>query len=197
MTNQLLGNLKKGLLFILSAPAGTGKTTLTQMLAEEFPMVAISVSCTTRAPRPGEIPGVHYHFLTEDEFKKHIHAGEFLEYVELYGDYYGTLRPWLEEQLENGKHVFLVIDTQGAVQLKTKKQEAKYIFVSPPSIEELERRLRARKTEPQSVIDKRLDWAKHEISMKKIYDYLIINDNLLVAYQILRSIVIAEEHRLR
>ncbi|MBA3816901.1 MAG: guanylate kinase [Parachlamydiaceae bacterium] len=192
---KLLGNLKQGLVFILSAPAGTGKTTLVQKLVTEFPVVVANVSYTTRAPRTGEINGSHYHFVTEADFLARIAKGEFLEYVQLYGDYYGTSQLWLEEQLAHGKHVFLVIDTQGAKLLK-EKINAIHIFVSPPSLEVLEKRLQSRKTEPESVIQKRLDWAKQEMLAKNAYDYLIINDDLDTAYQVLRSIVIAEEHRI-
>lgn len=193
---SLLGNLKRGLVFILSAPAGTGKTTLVQKLVSEFPAVVASVSYTTRAPRIGEINGLHYHFVDEAEFLNRIAKDEFIEYVQLYGDYYGTSRVWLEEQLDQGKHVFLVIDTQGALLLK-EKIKATYIFVSPPSLEILEKRLLVRKTESQDVIQRRLVWAQQEMSAKGAYDYLIINNELDTAYQVLRSIVIAEEHRIR
>lgn len=193
---SLLGNLKRGLVFILSAPAGTGKTTLVQRLVNEFPVVLASVSYTTRAPRAGEVNGLHYHFVDEAEFLSRIAKDEFIEYVQLYGNYYGTSRVWLEEQLDQGKHVFLVIDTQGALLLK-EKIKATYIFVSPPSLEVLEKRLLVRKTESQDVIQKRLGWAQQEMTAKDAYDYLIVNDELDTAYQVLRSIVIAEEHRIR
>jgi guanylate kinase len=191
---HLLGNLKKGLIFILSAPAGTGKTTLVRMLVDEFSCVSQSISYTTRLPRSGEQEGVHYHFLNVVEFEKKIAENEFLEYVRLYNDYYGTSRHWVEQQQAQGKHVILVIDTQGALQLK-KKTAATYIFVKPPSFMELERRLRMRKTESQELIEQRLVWAKHELAAERYYDYTIVNDDLNTAYQVLRSIVVAEEHR--
>lgn len=193
---DLLSNLKQGLVFVLSAPAGTGKTTLMQKLANEFPAVVTSISYTTRAPRPGEVNGLHYYFVDEAEFFSRMAKGEFIEHVQLYGDYYGTSRLWVEEQLTQGKHVFLVIDTQGAMLLK-EQIKAIYIFVSPPSLEILEKRLQARKTDSESAIQKRLVWAKHEMKAKDAYDYFIINDELNIAYQVLRSIVIAEEHRIR
>lgn len=196
MPSRLLGNLARGLLFILSAPTGTGKTTLVQLLVRDFPCVVASISCTTRQPRPGEVQGVDYHFLAKQEFIQHIKAGDFLEYVELYGDYYGTSRLWVEEQLANKKHVILVIDTQGAHLLKD-KIKAVSIFVEPPSVIELERRLRARRTEHEADIEKRLIWAKKELEAKSNYDYLIVNDDLAQAYHVLRSILIAEEHRMR
>lgn len=196
MQTPLLGNLDKGRLFILSAPAGTGKTTLVQLLTRDFSCVVASISYTTRKPRPGEVDGIHYYFISKEEFIKRINAGEFLEHVELYGDYYGTSSVWVEEQLAQKKHVILVIDTQGAKLLKN-KVDATTIFVAPPSVEELERRLKLRKTESQEVIEKRLQWAKKELEAQSSYDYLIINDDLSHAYQVLRSILIAEEHRIR
>lgn len=196
MVTNLLGNLARGLLFILSAPAGTGKTTLVQLLTRDFPCVVASISYTTREPRPGEVDGIHYYFITKEEFIKRIHEDEFLEYVELYGDYYGTSKLWVEKQLVEGKHVILVIDTQGAEILKNKIQ-AVTIFVAPPSIKELERRLNLRQTESREVIETRLIWAKKEMEMQKKYSYLVVNDDLSNAYQTLRSILIAEEHRIR
>ena len=196
MAASLMGNLKKGLLFILSAPAGTGKTTLIQLLTRDFPCVVASISYTTRQPRSGEKEGIHYYFISKEEFIKRIEAGEFLEHVELYGDFYGTSRVWVEKQLEQGKHVVLVIDTQGAKLLKD-KIEVVSIFVAPPSTTELERRLILRQTESEEGIGKRLSWARKEMESQKDYDYLIINDDLSNAYQILRSILIAEEHRIR
>lgn len=195
MAKPVLGSLKRGLLFILSAPAGTGKTTLVQMLMHEFPCVVASISFTTRAPREGEINGVHYNFLTEEEFAQKIVAGEFLEYVRLYGFYYGTSKAWVEKQLEAGKHVILVIDTQGAMKLKGAVQSTS-IFIAPPSIEELEHRLMGRQTETTEIIEQRLMWAREELLAQDHYDYRIVNDDLATAYQVLRSILIAEEHKI-
>lgn len=196
MSLKLLGNLKQGLVFIISAPAGTGKTTLANKLVEEFPCVATSISSTTRQPRSGEVPGEAYQFLTIEEFEKKIEQDEFLEYVKLYGNYYGTSREKVQELIDQGKHVLLTIDTQGAVQLKD-KLSAIFIFISPPSIEVLTSRLTNRQTETAEVIKERLQWAKNEMEAMKHYDYQIINDDLEIAYQVLRSILIAEEHRLR
>lgn len=196
MALKLLGNRKRGLAFIVSAPAGTGKTTLVEKLAEEFPSVLLNVSYTTRLPRTGEIDGVHYHFISKTQFKERIAAEEFLENVCLYGEYYGTSRKWIEERLNAGKHVVLVIDTQGAIFLRD-KYPAISIFVKPPSLEELERRLSGRGTETQQKIEERLAIAQQEIEALKYYDYEIVNDNLEVAYQVLRSILIAEEHRVK
>lgn len=197
MTQKLLGNLSKGFIFVLSAPAGTGKTTLVRMLAQEFSCIYESVSCTTRPPRPGEVNGVDYYFLSTKEFEDKIHQRDFLEYAEVFGYYYGTSQTYVFAQQELGNHVFLIIDTQGAMQLRKKKFSAVYIFLSPPSLEELKERLLKRKTENIQAIEKRLSWAKAEIEMMANYDYHIVNDNLNQAYSVLRSIVIAEEHRVQ
>jgi guanylate kinase len=191
---HLLGKRKEGLLFILSAPAGTGKTTLVEMLTAEFPSVISSISYTTRQPRPGEIHGQHYHFISESEFEAKIAASDFLEYVKLYDSYYGTSRQWVSDQQKQGKHVVLVIDTQGAKQLMGTFKGFS-IFVSPPSLEALRERLSKRKTETPEMMEKRLAWAKIEMEDVKYYDYHIVNDDLSDAYQVLRSIVIAETHR--
>ena len=192
---KLLGNLSEGIVFIISAPAGTGKTTLVRMLSEDFPCVVESVSCTTRPPRPGEVEGVDYHFLSKEIFQKQITHGDFLEFAEVFGYHYGTSRAYVQKQQQSGKHVFLVIDTQGAMKLRGENYPAVYIFLSPPSMEALEERLKKRKTESPEVIKNRLSWAQKEMAMIKHYDYHIVNDSLELAYQVLRSIVIAEEHR--
>ncbi len=192
----LLGDSKDGLLFILSAPAGTGKTTLIKMLAEEFNEVIASISYTTREPRGDEKHGKDYHFTTQKEFEVKINASDFLEYVRLYDTYYGTSKKWVEEQRRMGKHVFLVIDTQGALQLKG-KIDAIYIFVRPPSLEVLKTRLMNRQTDSAEMVNKRLEWASTELKFADQYDYQIVNDSLNEAYQVLRSILIAECHRQR
>lgn len=191
---KLLGNFEKGLIFVISAPAGTGKTTLVKELLKEFSCVKTTVSFTTRLPRNGEVNGVDYNFISVQEFKKKIENGEFLEYVELYGDFYGTSKNNIETLQNQGNHVILVIDTQGGLRLK-KMMNATLIFVMPPSLEELGKRLYKRKSESPDVIEKRLEWAKHEIEDAGHYDYKIVNDNLKTAYETLRSILIAEEHR--
>jgi len=190
--------LSKGLLFIVSAPAGAGKTTLVARLAEEFDRVVTSVSFTTRTPRPGEVNGVHYNFVNAEQFKQKVAAGDFLEHVSLYEKEYGTSKEWVEEQLKKGRHVILTIDMQGALLLKAKKNiHAIYIFVLPPSLEVLQERLHKRKTDSAASIKARLDWAKKEIDYAGSYDYNIVNDDLNTAYDALRSILIAEEHRVK
>lgn len=193
---KVLGELKKGLIFIVSAPAGTGKTTLVRKLQEEFSCVVESISYTTRPPRPLEIPEKDYHFITTSEFEQKIQEGEFLEYAKVFSHYYGTSRKFLGIQRSLGNHIILVIDTQGAMYLK-KSLDAIFIFIRPPNLDILKKRLLARKSENPEAIEERLSWAKKEMDQAKHYDYQIVNDQLDTAYDILRSILIAEEHRTR
>ena len=195
MTQKILGNLPTGLVFILSAPAGTGKTTLIRMLTQEFDCIEESVSCTTRTPRLGEIEGKDYFFLSPDDFKKKITEDDFLEYAEVFGNLYGTSKKQIEEKTKSGKHVFLVIDTQGALSLQKMGFKAVYIFVAPPNVEALKERLHKRQTEDEGKRLERLSWAEKEMKLSVLYDFQIINCNLDVAYTVLKSIVIAEEHR--
>jgi len=192
--DSLIGEGRDGRAFIVSAPAGTGKTTLVEKLLKEFPSIVASISYTTRKPREGEIDGVHYYFISELEFEAKIAAGDFLEYVKLYGTYYGTSRRWIEKQQAEGKHVVLVIDTQGAKTLKG-KIDAVSIFILPPSIDVLRSRLIKRETETSDMIDRRIAWAKFELDAARGYDYQILNEDIEIAYEILRSIFIAESHR--
>lgn len=197
MSNNSPGILP-GILFVISAPAGTGKTTLVSQLTAELPQVVTSVSFTTRKARPDEVEGMHYYFVTKERFAQKVAAGEFLESVTLYGDNYGTSKKWVEEQMQRGKHVILTIDTQGAMQLKRSGAlPAIYIFIQPPSLEVLKERLMGRQTETLEVIQARLKWAEQEMKAAQFYDYDIVNDELPQAYDALRSIVIAEEHRVR
>jgi guanylate kinase len=197
MDKEFSGNTNKGLLFVISAPAGTGKSTLVEMILEEFPQeIAESCSCTTRPPRLGEISKRHYEFISVEEFEKKIAANEFLEYAKVFGNYYGTRKEEVARLQAQGKHVVLVIDTQGAMKVK-QQLPAIFIFISPPSFEELRRRLFKRRTEDVENIQERLLWAKQEIEMAPYYDYHIINDHLDSTYQVLRSIFIAEEHKRR
>ncbi len=191
---EVLKEVKRGLLFVVSAPAGTGKTTLVRRLCQEFPSVIASISYTTRQPREGEIASVDYHFITLEEFKKKIATDEFLEYVQLYGDYYGTSRLWVEGKQKLGKHVVLVIDTQGAAKLRGKIPFIS-IFISPPSLEELKRRLVGRQTDSDEVIKRRLEWAKTELAAAYAFDYQLVNDDLEIAYQNLKNIFIAENNQ--
>lgn len=196
MKDNLLGPEKKGQLFIVSAPAGTGKTTLINMLLEEFPQrIVRSVTCTTRNPRKGEIEGKDYYFLSEEKFEECTKKGKFLEHATVFGRRYGTLEEEIQKLKDQGKIVILVIDTQGASILK-EKVGASFIFIAPPSKEALEKRLLKRETETVEERKRRLDFAEHEIKQSIWYDYFLVNDDLNQAYQILKSIIIAEGHRL-
>ncbi len=196
MAQKLLGTLSRGLLFILSAPAGTGKTTLVRELTKEFACVEQNVSWTTRALRAGEEAGVDYHFLSVAEFEAQVKAGQFLEHAKNFGAYYGSHKGTVEKKLEQGKHLFLVIDTEGARQVKA-VMPAISIFVKPPSMAELRRRLEERRTETPEMIEARLARVQIELDAANEYNYQITNDRFEAAYQILRSICIAEEHRTR
>lgn len=194
--SKLLGNLPQGLIFVISAPSGTGKTTLVDRLLSEFPCLVRSISCTTRAPRKGEVEGKHYFFLTNEAFDAKARAGDFLEHAEVFSHSYGTSKAFVQEKQAEGKHVILIIDTQGAQQLRG-KIDATFIFITPPSLTHLQERLDKRNTETPEMMNERLTWARHEIEHVPEYDYQIVNDSLDVAYTILKSILIAEEHKNR
>jgi guanylate kinase len=169
-------------------------------LTDEFPAVVRNVSCTTRAPRPGELEGKDYFFFDKQAFEAKIAQGDFIEHAKVFKDYYGTSDEFIKKQLASGKHVVLVIDTQGALKLQKLfkgRTPAIFIFISPPSLAELKERLVKRKTENLSSIEERLAWAKRELEMVHHYDYNIVNDHLDTAYAILKSIFIAEEHKVR
>lgn len=183
-----------GHLFVVSAPAGAGKTTLVQRLVNEFPEIVPSVSYTTRPPRAAEIGGRHYHFVTEEEFQEKLAKGDFLEHVSLHGAQYGTSRQWIEQRRQENTHVVLVIDTQGAMQVRA-MLPAILIFILPRSLDVLRERLLQRQTESPEMIEQRLAWATHELEAASQYDFQIINDDLEIAYQAFRSIFIAECHR--
>jgi guanylate kinase len=196
MTKRLSSNPRTGIAFIVSAPAGAGKTTLVNMLVKEFSCIEESTSCTTRSPRAHEVDGKDYFFIDKEEFQRRVAQEDFLEHAEVFGFKYGTSKEQLQKKLDQGRHVFLVIDTQGAMQLKQKGFKAVYIFIAPPSIAALEERLIKRQTEDEASRNTRLSWAKQELAVSKEYDYLIVNDDLNTAYSELKRIVIAEENKL-
>ena len=195
--SKLLGNLPQGLIFVISAPAGTGKTTLVDKLTEEFPSVVRNISCTTRAPRPNEQDGKDYYFFDKKAFEDKIAKGDFLEHATVFGEYYGTSGEFIKKQTALGNNVVLVIDTQGALQLQKKIKDAIFIFISPPTLSALKERLQKRQTENTQSMEERLAFAKHELEMVNHYDYHIVNDSLDTAYNVLKSIFIAEEHKVR
>ena len=169
---------RKGLIFILSAPSGTGKTTVLRKVLEHRPELVYSISATTRAPRPGEQEGKDYFFVSTAEFRMGIEAGRFAEWAEVYGHLYGTSEDFFQSQTSLGKDVILDIDTQGALQLKSKHPEAILIFLVPPSLEELERRLRGRKTESDDAVERRLEVAKREMEISDAYNHIIVNSDI-------------------
>lgn len=196
MSKSIIDNSSHGLIFIISGPGGTGKTTLVNMLVSEFNSVIRSISSTTRLPRPDEQDGVDYFFISTPEFEDKICQGEFLEHALIFGNYYGTSKSYVTQQQEKGKHVILVVDIQGALALKD-SLFATSIFITPPTFEELKKRLIKRKTETNDKIDERLERGRQEIEMISYYDYHIVNDDLMTAYTVLKSIIIAEEHKIR
>ncbi len=181
--------------FIISAPSGSGKSTLVQWLLQSVPNLTFSVSYTTRAPRPAEKDGVHYNFRSRAEFEKCLERGEFLEYAEVYGNYYGTHRTSVDNAIRARKDLVLDIDVQGARQLKVAIPEAIGIFVLPPSREVLEQRLRARSQDSEEVIQRRLKAAAEEVRNYVQYDYVLINREIEESAARLATIVRAERMR--
>ncbi len=169
---------KKGKLFVITAPSGAGKTTMRNYLLENNPDLYFSVSATTRQPRPEEVIHKDYHFMTQEKYNNHLNNNNFLEHAEVFGNYYGTLKQPILERLEKGIDVLLDVDTKGAKQVKQKISEAILIFIEPPSMEELERRLRSRGTESEEVICKRLREAEFEMAQRDFFDYRVVNDVL-------------------
>ncbi|KUM05008.1 guanylate kinase [Chromobacterium subtsugae] len=185
--SQLIGNI-----YIVVAPSGAGKTSLVAALLQAEPSVELSVSYSTRAARKGEIDGKHYHFVERSVFDAMVERGDFLEHAEVYGNCYGTSAPWIRGRLEAGQDILLEIDWQGAEQVRAVFPDAIGIFIAPPSIEELERRLRGRDTDAEEVILRRLASARAEIDKIAEYDYIVVNDDFERARQDLISIVRAQ-----
>ena len=186
-----------GLLIVISGPSGTGKGTVCRKLLKECKDLHLSVSVTTRQPRPGEIDGKSYFFVDKEKFMEMKERNQFLEYAEVYGNYYGTPKEYVLNMLNSGRDVLLEIDIQGAKLVRNHYPDAVYIFLSPPSLEELEKRLNKRGTENEESKAIRLKNAQIELKEKEHYNYLIINDNLDEAVDKLRSIIIAEKCRIR
>lgn len=182
-----------GKIFVLVAPSGTGKSTLMKMIKKDFADLKESISYTTRSPREGEVHGTHYFFVTPDEFKNKLDSGDFLEWAEVHGNFYGTSKEFVLSIIENGQNMIFDIDVQGADQLKNHfKDQARVIFVSPPSLEELEKRLRGRGTDSAEVIEIRLKNAASEIKRQNDYDFLVINDSIEKAYSKIKDIISSE-----
>ena len=192
-----MSSSSRGLLFIVSAPSGAGKTTLVERLVEQAPRLKMSRSYTSRHARDGEVDGVDYNFVTRERFEAMAAVGEFLEWAEVFGNLYGTSAADTDRLLESGYDVVLVIDVQGARKVRRRGVETTAIFVMPPSFEVLEQRLRGRSKDSEDTIQQRLQVAREEVASFTEYDFVVINDELPAAVDKLRGIVVAERARLR
>jgi guanylate kinase len=186
---------RRGALFVVSAPSGAGKTTLCREARLRLSDLNYSVSYTTRAPRAGEIEGTDFHFVSEPEFRRLRERGEFAEWATVHGNLYGTRASVLEAALANGQDILLDIDTQGAAQLRRRYPEAVLVFIVAPSLADLERRLRERRSDAAGDIARRLARAREEITLWRQYDYLIVNRELKDAAEQLTAIIVAERSR--
>ena len=186
---------REGVLFVISAPSGAGKTTLCKEIIDKFPNLRHSVSYTTRTPRTGEVHGRDYFFVGQDEFSRMVADGEFAEWAEVHGNLYGTSLSTLKQCRSQGIDLILDIDCQGAQQLKGRFDGGVYIFILPPSIAELRRRLDGRSSDTEEVIERRINNAAAEIKESRWYDYIIVNDKFSVAAEQLKSVLIAEQCR--
>lgn len=186
---------QEGILFILSAPSGVGKTTVGKILQERIPDLKFSVSYTTRPPRPSEIDEVDYHFISEEDFKGRIEEGDFLEWAKVHDHLYGTALQPIYDLKNDGYDIILELDAQGAVTLRKTKEDGVFILMLPPSLQELENRLKKRSTESASEIQKRIEAGKFEISQSKIYDYVVTNHELEETVSVMLAILKAEKFR--
>jgi len=186
---------RRGSLFVVSAPSGAGKTTLCRDVRERVPGLAYSISVTTRPPRPGEIDGTDFRFVSEAEFRARLERDEFAEWAIVHGNFYGTQARPLEEALARGQDLLLDIDTQGAARLKEHAPEAVLIFIVAPSMKDLEQRLRERRSDNETDITRRLWRAREEIALWRRYDYLIVNRDVKEALDQLEAVVVAERNR--
>lgn len=187
---------RRGLLIVVSGPSGVGKGTICKELFKSSDDIHLSVSVTTRAPREGEVPGKNYFFITHEEFLDMIENDELLEYAKVYDNYYGTPKKFVMDQLDEGRDILLEIDIQGALQVKDKYPEGVFVFIVPPSMEELRNRIVGRGTETLEAINKRFSSAYDEIDLMSNYDYYIINDTVQNATRKLLSILEAECYRI-
>ena len=187
--------MKKGFLLVISGPSGVGKGTVLHDLMNTQKNLVYSVSVTTRKQRPGEIEGVSYFFKSHEEFEKMIEEEKFLEYAKVHDNYYGTPKDFVEEKINEGKIVILEIDVQGALNVKKNIDNGVYIFLAPPSLSELKNRIVNRGTETESDINLRMHNARKELSYIKDYDYLVVNDHLNSAINLVNEIINAEKHK--
>lgn len=187
--------MEKGLLVVISGPSGAGKGSICKKLIENSTDLEVSVSATTRQPRLGEIDGVNYYFISKREFKERIDSNDFLEYACVYENYYGTPKSNIINKLNSGKSVILEIDIQGALNVKKSNEDAVFIFILPPSIEELKNRIVSRGTDSEEVINKRMNCTKDELSFATEYDYVVVNDDLEKATEKVRKIIDVEKSK--
>ncbi len=185
---------KTGKLYILSGPSGTGKGTIVKHLIPKLPQLVRSISATTRLPRKGEVDGVHYFFISKQSFLQKVSESEFLEYDLHFENYYGTPKHFVEENLAKGKNVLLEIDVEGALKVKKNYPQSVLIFVMPPNIAELRRRLRARNTESDADIEERLARVEKEINLIEVYDYTVLNDDINLAVEKVYKIIKENEY---
>lgn len=192
MTNKRQEPGRKGLLIVLSGPAGVGKGTVCTHLRKVKPDLVYSVSATTRAPRPGEQDGINYFFKSKEQFVSMIDNDQMLEWAQYVGNYYGTPRSFVEDAIASGRDVILEIEVQGALQVKKKYPQGVFVFLMPPSLDELKVRITGRGTETEAVIEKRMNVAVDELRMLRHYDYAVTNDEVDAACERIRSIIEAE-----
>ncbi len=191
-----MNNNTRGVLLVLSGPSGTGKGTVCQVVRDSMgDAVCYSISATTRKPRVGEVHGREYFFFEKEEFEALRDQDGFLEWAQVYDNYYGTPRAFVEEVLASGRDCILEIDTQGALQVRKATDEAVLVFIAPPSLEELRSRLTGRGTEAPEEVEKRLSCAEHELSFSNQYDYIIVNDEVALAAEKMKAILLAERCR--
>ena len=188
---------RRGLLFVVSAPSGTGKTTVAERLVQVVPDLSLSRSYTSRAVRPGEVDGIDYNFITRARFEQMIADGAFLEWADVFGNLYGTCAADAEADLAAGRDLVLVIDVQGARQVRVRRAGTVGVFVLPPSFADLERRLRGRSSDTEEAMQRRLQTARDEVAAFTEYDYVVVNDELEACVDRVRAIVLAERARLR
>ena len=182
-----------GIPFVVSAPSGTGKTTVCRAIVDSDERIRFSVSHTTRTPRPGEEEGVHYHFVSREEFSERVNSGGFVEHAEYAGNRYGTSWEAIDAPLKRGHDLLLEVEVQGARQLRDRRADARFVFLLPPSMDELERRLRGRETDSEDAVRARLAAVEHELAAVHLFDYAVINEDIGVTVEAVQEIIAARK----